>query len=37
LHGKVQATFVRGAAVYDQGSFPESSMGREQIRIKVCC
>jgi allantoinase len=37
LHGKVQATFVRGAAVYDQGSFPESPMGREQIRIKVCC
>jgi allantoinase len=37
LHGKVQATFVRGAAVYDQGSFPESPIGREQIRIKVCC
>jgi allantoinase len=37
LHGKVQATFVRGAAVYDQGSFPEPPIGREQIRIKVCC
>jgi allantoinase len=37
LHGKVHATFVRGSAVYDQGSFPESPIGREQIRIKVCC
>jgi allantoinase len=37
LHGKVQATFVRGAAVYDRGLFPETPIGREQIRIKVCC
>jgi allantoinase len=37
LHGKVHAAFVRGAAVYDQGSFPEPLVGREQIRIKVCC
>ena len=37
LRGKVHATFVRGTAVYDQGSFPETPIGREQIRIKVCC
>jgi allantoinase len=37
LRGKVQATFVRGAAVYDHGAFPGSPMGKEQIRIKVCC
>jgi allantoinase len=37
LRGKVHATFVRGTPVYDQGSFPESPIGREQIRIKVCC
>ncbi len=37
LRGKVQATFVRGAAVYDRGSLPGLPIGREQIRIKVCC
>jgi allantoinase len=36
LHGKVRATFVRGVAAYDQGSFPDPPTGREQIRIKVC-
>jgi allantoinase len=37
LHGKVQATFVRGASVYDRGTFPGTPIGREQIRIKVSC
>jgi allantoinase len=37
LRGKVQATFIRGASVYDRGSFPGTPIGREQIRIKVCC
>ena len=36
LCGKVRTTFVRGTAVYDQGSFPGPPAGREQIRIKVC-
>jgi allantoinase len=37
LYGKVHSTFVRGAAVYDRGSFPDPPIGREQIRIKTYC
>jgi allantoinase len=37
LYGKVRATFLRGAAVYQQGSFPDPPLGREQIRIKSYC
>jgi allantoinase len=37
LHGKVRATFLRGAAVYQEGSFPDPPIGREQIRIKSYC
>jgi len=37
LYGKVRATFLRGAAVYQQGSFPDPPIGREQIRIKTYC
>jgi allantoinase len=37
LYGKVRATFLRGAAVYQQGSFPDPPIGREQIRIKSYC
>jgi allantoinase len=29
LRGKIQATFVRGTAVYEQGSFPGSPIGKE--------
>jgi allantoinase len=29
LQGKIQATFVRGTAVYEQGSFPGSPIGKE--------
>jgi allantoinase len=32
LRGKVLATFVRGVAVYEDGSFPEPTVGREQRR-----
>ena len=32
LHGKVRATFVRGAAVFKDGSFPDPPIGREQRR-----
>jgi allantoinase len=34
LYGKVRATFLRGTAVYEEGSFPGPPLGREQIRIK---
>jgi allantoinase len=42
LHGKVLATFVRGVAVFKEGSFPHLTVGREQpreekIRIKAGC
>jgi allantoinase len=37
LYGKVRATFLRGAPVYQQGSFPDPPIGREQIRIKSYC
>jgi allantoinase len=40
LQGKVRATYVRGAAVYEDGSFPEPRIGREQRRetkIKAYC
>jgi allantoinase len=30
LQGRVQATFVRGVAVFKDGSFPDSPIGREQ-------
>jgi allantoinase len=30
LHGRVQATFVRGAAVFKDGGFPDPPVGREQ-------
>ncbi len=30
LQGRVKATFVRGAAVFKDGSFPDSPIGREQ-------
>jgi allantoinase len=30
LHGKVQATFVRGVAVFQDGGFPDPPIGREQ-------
>jgi allantoinase len=39
LFGKVRATFLRGAAVYQEGSFPDPPAGMEQrreSRIKVC-
>jgi allantoinase len=32
LHGRVLATFVRGVAVFKQGSFPHPTVGREQRR-----
>jgi allantoinase len=32
LHGKVRATFVRGTAVYQEGSFPDPPVGKEQRR-----
>jgi allantoinase len=32
LLGKVRATFVRGTAVYQEGSFPDAPMGKEQRR-----
>jgi allantoinase len=32
LHGRVLATFVRGVAVFKQGSFPDPPIGREQRR-----
>jgi allantoinase len=32
LHGKVRATFVRGNAVYQEGSFPDPPVGKEQRR-----
>jgi allantoinase len=35
LRGQVNATFVRGVAVYKDGSFPDPPVGREQIRIKA--
>jgi allantoinase len=35
LHGKVKATFVRGVAAYQDGSFSDPPAGREQIRIKA--
>jgi allantoinase len=34
LRGKVKATFVRGMAAYQDGSFPDTAAGREQLRIK---
>jgi allantoinase len=37
LYGKVRATFLRGAAVYQEGSFPDPPLGREQIRINSYC
>jgi allantoinase len=42
LHGKVLATFVRGVAVFEDGSFPGLPVGREQrrkekIRIEAGC
>jgi allantoinase len=37
LYGKVRATFLRGTPVYQQGSFPDLPIGREQIRIKSYC
>jgi allantoinase len=37
LYGKVRITFLRGAPVYQQGSFPDPPIGREQIRIKSYC
>jgi allantoinase len=37
LYGKVRATFLRGAPVYQQESFPGPPIGREQIRIKSYC
>jgi allantoinase len=37
LYGKVRATFLRGTPVYQQGSFPDPPIGREQIRIKSYC
>jgi len=37
LYGKVRATFLRGAPVFHQGSFPDPPIGREQIRIKSYC
>jgi len=39
LFGKVRATFLRGRAVYHEGSFPDPPLGMEQrreSRIKVC-
>jgi allantoinase len=30
LQGRVQATFVRGVAVFKDGAFPDPSIGREQ-------
>jgi allantoinase len=30
LHGRVQATFVRGVAVFKDGSFADPPIGREQ-------
>jgi allantoinase len=30
LHGRVQATFVRGVAVFQDGGFPDPAIGREQ-------
>jgi allantoinase len=35
LRGKVKATFVRGIAAYQEGSFPDPPAGREQLRIKA--
>jgi allantoinase len=40
LHGRVLATFVRGVAVFKEGSFPHATVGGEQrreekIRIKA--
>ncbi len=32
FHGKVRATFVRGAAVYEDGAFPNAPAGMEQRR-----
>ena len=32
LQGKVRATFVRGTAVYQEGSFPDAPVGKEQRR-----
>jgi allantoinase len=32
LRGKVQATFVRGVAVYQRGLFPDPPIGKEQRR-----
>jgi allantoinase len=32
LRGKVRATFVRGIAVFENGSFPDQRIGREQRR-----
>jgi len=32
LHGRVSATFVRGVAVFKDGSFPGPPVGREQRR-----
>jgi allantoinase len=33
LHGQVRATFVRGIAVYKDGTFPDPPAGREQLRL----
>ena len=35
LHGKVRATFVRGVAVYQDGSFPDPPVGKEQRREEL--
>jgi allantoinase len=33
LHGRVLATFVRGVAAFEEGSFPDPPIGREQRRL----
>jgi len=30
LHGRVQGTFVRGIAVFEDGAFPDPPIGKEQ-------
>jgi allantoinase len=37
LHGRVQATFVRGVAVFKDGSFPDPLIGREQRSVGKTC
>ncbi len=36
LRGRVKATFVRGVAVFKDGSFPDPPIGREQRPGKTC-